>query len=91
LVQDALIGAGLAKLGRLGEFASCFMSFAAGTPISTPAGDALIEDIGIGDAVLAADEETNISSRTVSALFSTEDRPLLRVTVRAGDEMMFYW
>jgi hypothetical protein len=61
------------------------LCFAAGTLITTPTGAVAIEQLKLGDAVLARDPETGRQGyKTVTQVFASVNRPMVAVTVRNG-------
>ena len=82
---EALLGRGIGRLTKLG-LPSCH-SFALGTLVLLANGKTKrIEDVRVGDEVVATDPETGkTSKRKVTRLHSNEDRDLTDMVVRAED------
>lgn len=61
---------------------SCLNSFSADTPVATPEGERPIEEIRVGDEVLAYDEATGeTTTSTVTAALVHEDPATVRLTI----------
>jgi hypothetical protein len=57
--------------------------FVAGTPVATPDGDRAIEELRVGDLVLARDEQSGeVRPSPVTRTFITPERPVVDVRVR---------
>jgi hypothetical protein len=62
--------------------------FAAGTPVDTPDGLRLIEQIRVGDVVMSRDEQTGeMRPEHVLRIFVTPDQPLVDLTLGMGDHV----
>lgn len=93
-VRDELLGIAIftglskvAKLARLRKVKSCAInSFAAGTPVLTPDGHVSIEELDIGDLVLARDEQTGeVDWRPIADVISSQGKPVLELELETAD------
>lgn len=83
--DTASVGTGVrqVEVTRTADAALCFV---AGTPVATADGPRPIEEIEVGDLVLAKNEETGkVGLHEVVQLFVTPDREVLDLTIETAD------
>jgi len=90
---SGMAGVGLAKMAMRAKKAKPFLCalaslfcFAPDTLVATEAGEVPIEEIGVGDLVLAMDEATgDVAYKPVTAVHVTPDRPLFELWIERDD------